>query len=77
METTRTKTTTDPLKQQDHRPTIQSIHDQIVGMLDEAKRLFPRSSYLELLVRVADTTNDRTDAINEEIAKEQYEDSDE
>lgn len=58
------------------KPTVRGQHEEIVAILDNAKEKLDRSSYLELLVRVADTTNDRSDQIHEQIAKEHHEDRD-
>ncbi len=73
--TTKTKTTSsEPHKVSDRKLTVQNATDDIVSILANAQRMLDRSSYLELLVRVADNVNDRSDAIHEEIAKEHHED---
>lgn len=77
--TKKTKTTTisEPHKVSAHPFTVQNATDDIVSILANAQRMLDRSSYLELLVRVADNVNDRADAVHEEIAKEHHEDRDE
>lgn len=79
MATTKTKTKTTSSRVVEAvraKPTVHGLHERIAALLDVGAETLDRTSYLELLVRVADTTNDRSDAINDAIAKEHHEDRD-
>lgn len=56
--------------------TVQTANDDINGVLGQAERMLPRKDYIDLLVRIVDSTQERLDAKNEEIAKELHEDRD-
>lgn len=71
-----TKTKSEPHKVSARPFTVTNAVADIESICANAQRMFDRSTYLEFLVRVVDNVNDRTDAVNEAIAKEHHEDRD-
>lgn len=56
--------------------TPQEVFDDVKARLNIAKSNLERTPYLDLLVRISDEVQDRMDAVNEDIGKDEVADRD-